>query len=190
MAVFMQVLYGKKTGIYFIDSTTIEVCHIRREKQNKVFKGIAEKGKSSMGWVFGFKLHLIINHLGEIMAVKLTKANVDDRTPAPQLAKNLSGKLIGEKGYICRKLSDNLLLHGIQLITKLKKNMKNKLMPLIDKFLLKKRAIVESVNNQLKNISQIEHTRHRSFWNFLANIIAGLIAYSLRHKKPSVNLMA
>ena len=188
MGIFMQMLTGKKTGLYFIDSTTIDVCNIRREKQNKVFKGIAEKGKSSMGWVFGFKLHLVINDKGEIMAFKLTKSNVDDRTPVLQLTKRLSGKLIGDKGYISQKLSDNLLNNGLQLITKLKKNMKNKLMPVLDKLLLKKRAIIESVNDQLKNISQIEHTRHRSIWNFLANILAGLIAYSLQPKKPSLNL--
>src|SRR6266542_3505025 len=77
---------------------------------------------------------------------------------------------------------------GLQLITKLKKNMKNKLMPMIDKLLLRKRALIETVNDQLKNICQIEHTRHRSKINFLVNLLAALIAYTYQEKKPSLNL--
>ena len=184
---FLHNFLGEKTGIYFVDSTLIKVCHIRREKQNKVFKGIAEKGKLTMGWFFGFKLHLVINDKGEIMAFKLTKGNVDDRKPVPDLVKSLAGKLVGDKGYISSKLFDQLYHQGLQLITKIKKNMKNKLMLFEDKFLLRKRAIIETVNDRLKNISQVEHSRHRSIWNFMANIFAGLIAYSLQPKKPSIS---
>lgn len=184
---FLHCFTGEKTGIYFIDSTLLKVCHIKRERQNKVFCGIAKKAKSTMGWFFGFKLHLIINDKGEIMAFKITKGNVDDRIPVPDLAKNLVGKLVGDKGYISIKLFKKLYQHGLQLITKIKKNMKNKFMLLTDKFLLRKRAIIETVNDQLKNISQIEHSRHRSPWNFLANVLAGLIAYSLQPKKPSIS---
>ncbi len=89
---FLQGFKGEKTGIYFIDSTLLKVCHIRREKQNKVFRGLTEKSKSTMGWFFGFKLHLVINDRGEIMAFKLTAGNVDDRKPVPDLVKNLIGK--------------------------------------------------------------------------------------------------
>ena len=125
---------------------------------------------------------------GEIMAFKLTSGNVDDRKPVPDLVKHLSGKLFGDKGYISQKLFETLFQQGLQLITRLKGNMKNKLMPLIDKLLLRKRSLVETVNDQLKNISQIEHTRHRSIWNFMVNILGGLAAYSLQPKKPSLNL--
>ncbi len=185
---FTQSLTGERTGIYFIDSMLIKACHIKREKQNKVFKGIAKKAKSSVGWFFGFKLHLIINDCGEIMAFKLTAGNVDDRKVAPDLTTNLVGKLFGDKGYISQDLFEKLFDNGIQLITRLKKNMKNKLMPIIDKILLRKRGIIESVNDQLKNISQIEHTRHRSVWNFIANILGALIAYMLKSNKPSLNI--
>lgn len=185
---FTQLLTGKKTGIYFIDSMLIKACNIKREKQNKVFKGIAQKAKSSVGWFFGFKLHLVINDRGEIMAFKLTAGNVDDRKVAPDLITNLVGKLFGDKGYISQDLFGKLFDKGIQLITRLKKNMKNKLVPIIDKILLRKRGIIESVNDQLKNISQIEHTRHRSIWNFIANILGALIAYMLKPNKPSLNL--
>lgn len=185
---FMQSLSGTPTGCYFIDSTPIKVCHIKREKQHRVFEGLAKKSRSSIGWFFGFKLHLVINDRGEIMAFQLTAANIDDRKPVPHLVRELIGKLIGDKGYLSQKLFDTLYQQGLQLITRVKKNMKNKLMPLIDKCLLRKRAIIESVNDQLKNISQIEHTRHRSVWNFMANILAALVAYTLQPKKPSLHL--
>ena len=185
---FVQSFAGQKTGIYFIDSTMIKVCHIKREKQHKVFKGLAQKSKSSTGWFFGFKLHLVINDKGELMAFKVTAANVDDREPVPDLVKNLVGKLIGDRGYISQPLFEELYQKGLQLVTRIRKNMKNKLMLLADKILLRKRAIIESVNDQLKNISQVEHTRHRSVFNFAVNILAALAAYVLQPKKPSLNL--
>lgn len=185
---FLQSFSGEKTGIYFVDSTLIKSCHIKREKQHRVFRGIAQKAKSTVGWFFGFKLHLVINDKGELMAFQLTAGNVDDRKPVPNLVKTLIGKLVGDKGYISQKLFDTLLQQGLQLVTKIKKNMKNRLLTLWDKFLLRKRAVIESVNDQLKNISQIEHSRHRSVWNFLANILAALIAYMLQPKKPSIKL--
>jgi hypothetical protein len=141
-----------------------------------------------MEWFFGFKLHLVINDKGEIMAFKLTQATTDDREPVQSLTKDLIGKLVGERGYISQKLFDTLFEKGLQLITKIKKNMKNKLMPLFDKLLLRKRAVIESVNDQLKNISQIEHSRHRSINNFMVNLLSGIAAYALQPKKPSLNL--
>lgn len=119
--------------------------------------------------------------------MKLTKANTDDRSPVMQMASNLFGKLFGDKGYISKKLTEDLLDNGVQLITSVKKNMKNKLMNLADKILLRKRVIIETVNDQLKNISQIEHSRHRSVKNFIVNLICGLIAYTFQEKKPSIS---
>jgi len=145
-------------------------------------------GKTTVGWFYGFKLHLVINDEGELLAFKLTAGNVDDRAPVPALTRGLFGKLFGDKGYISQQLFDELYERGVQLITRLRKNMKNKLMPLVDKLLLRKRALIESVNDQLKNVSQIEHTRHRSPANFLVNLVAGLIAYTYLPKKPSLNL--
>lgn len=184
---FLQGLMGKKTGIYFIDSTPIKACHIKRAKTNRVFNELGVRSKSTMGWFFGFKLHLIVNDKGELMAFKLTKGNVDDRKPVPNLVQQLVGKLFGDKGYISHKLFESLYAKGLQLITPIKKNMKNKFMPLCDKLMLRKRAIIETINDQLKNIAQVEHTRHRSIWNFTANILAALCAYSLQSKKPAIN---
>lgn len=188
MCAFLQGLKGEKTGIYFVDSTIIKACHIKRERQHKVFQGLAQKSKSTMGWFFGFKLHLVINDKGELMAFKVTAGNVDDRKFVPDLMKHLTGKLFGDKGYISKELFENMMKQGVQLITRLKSNMKNKLMPIMDKLLLRKRALIETVNDQLKNISQLEHTRHRSVWNFMVNILGALIAYALQPKKPSLNL--
>ncbi len=191
MILFLQFCcLGKCTGISFIDSTPIRVCHIRREHSNKVFKGMATKGKCSMGWFYGFKLHIVINDRGEILDFLFTQGNVNDRNPleSKRFHDKIFGKLIGDKGYISKTLFEELFIDGIHLITKIRKNMKNALMHIHDKILLKKRALIETVNDELKNICQIEHTRHRSFENFITNLMAGLIAYSYLPKKPSLNL--
>lgn len=191
LAIFMKTCgLGKCTGISFIDSTSIQVCHIKREKQHKTFKGIAKKGQSSLGWFYGFKLHLIINDKGEILDFVITQGNVDDRKPLEdmELHKNIFGKLYGDKGYISKDLFEKLFVDGVHLVTKIRKNMKNSLMLMQDKIALRKRALIETVNDELKNMCQIEHTRHRSFDNFITNLLSGLIAYSFFPKKPSINL--
>ena len=165
---------GKSRGINYIDSTLLRVCHIKREKQHKVFKNVATKGKSTMGWFFGFKLHLIINDKGELLSFYLTKGNVDDRNleVMKAMTKDIFGKLFGDKGYISKALKQLLFEDGIQLITKVRKNMKTQNLSDIDAVLLRKRALVESVNDELKNICKIEHSRHRSVKGFLVNLIA------------------
>jgi len=190
LSAYLKSLYGSCSGLSFIDSTALEVCDNHRIHQHKVFFGLAERGKGSMGWFYGLKLHLVINDRGEILACQITPGNVDDRKPVPVLCKRLFGKLIADRGYISQPLFEQLLdTFNVQLITRLKKNMKNRLMPLIDKLLLRKRAIIESVVDQLKNISQIEHTRHRSPTNAFVNILAGLIAYCHQPKKPSLGIV-
>lgn len=188
LAAFLDSRFGNCSGISFIDATSIAICHNRRITSNKVFRGVAKRGKTSVGWFYGFKVHLVINDCGELLSVVITPGNVDDRKPVPQLSRRLSGKLFGDRGYISQELFNLLYEKGVQLITKLKKNMKNKLMPLVDKLLSRKRALVETVNDQLKNGCQIEHTRHRSIANFIVNLLAGLIAYTYQEKKPSLHL--
>jgi len=189
LSAYLKSLYGRCHGISFIDSTALSVCDNHRIHNHKVFAQLAQRGKGSMGWFYGFKLHLVVNDYGEILACQITPGNVDDREPVPALSRRLFGKLIADRGYISQALFEQLLdTLGVQLITKLRKNMKNRLMPLMDKLLLRKRAIIESIVDQLKNISQIEHTRHRSPVNCFINIIAGLIAYCHQPKKPSLNL--
>ncbi len=181
---------GKCTSVSFIDSTTIKVCRNQRITWHKTFQATAKRGKSSMGWFYGFKLHLIINEKGEILAFHLSQGNIDDRNikVVQELTKNIFGKLFGDKGYLSKALFDTLFKDGIQLYTKVKKNMKNHLMSVKDKILLRKRAIIETVNDELKNLCQLEHSRHRSLNGFLFNIISTLTAYSYFPKKPSLNI--
>jgi Transposase DDE domain len=179
---------GECTGISFIDSTVLRVCHNKRIRRNKVFKGVAEVGRSSMGWFFGFKLHLIINDKGEILSFYLSKGNVDDRNikAITTMTKEVFGKLFGDKGYLSKALSDMLFGDGIQLITAVRRNMKSKALSNEEKILLRKRSVIETVNDELKNICQVEHTRHRSLSGFLLNIISAIAAYSFFPKKPSI----
>lgn len=188
MLAYLQSRYGACTGISFIDSTSLEVCDPKRINGHRVFAADAKRGKTSMGWFFGLKLHLAVNDRGELLACCLTSGNVDDRTPVPGMVKNLRGKLFGDRGYISVSLTQLLFEQGLQLITRLRKNMKDHLMHLSDKLLLRKRAIIESSIDQLKNISQMEHSRHRSPINFVVHLIAGLIAYSHQDKKPGLHL--
>jgi hypothetical protein len=185
---FLVSRFGRCSGISFIDSTKMSVCHTRRIGSHKVMAEFAARGKTRVDWFYGFKLHRVINDPGELLGVKMTAGNVDDRSPVLELARALFGKLFGDRGYISQTLFAQLWEQGVQLITKLRKNMKNKLMPLFDKLLLRKRAIIETVNDPLKNISQIEHSRHRSPFNFFVNLLAGLVAYTFREKKPSLNI--
>jgi Transposase DDE domain len=189
MSMFLKTCcMGDCTGISYVDSTPVRVCKNKRITRNKVFKGVAALGKSTMGFFLGFKLHLMINDKGEILNFVITPGNVDDREPLKnqKFVEKIMGKLFGDKGYISTELTQLLFIDGIQLITNIKKNMKNCLMEMSDKILLRKRSVIETVNDELKNICQIEHSRHRSFGNFISNLVAGLIAYSFFPKKPSI----
>jgi Transposase DDE domain len=185
---YLQSRKGRCCGVSFVDSTSLKVCHNRRIHSHKVFAGCARRGKTSVDWFYGFKLHLVINDCGELLSLRVTPGNTDDRRPVPELVKGLFGKLFGDKGYVSQPLFEALYDEGVQLVTKLKRGMRNRLLPFFDKIMLRKRAIIESVNDQLKNISQIEHSRHRSVANCFVNLLGGLIAYTWREKKPSLNI--
>lgn len=188
MCAYFTTLKGKPTGIDFIDSTSLKVCHNIRIPRHKTFSGVAQRGKGTMGWFYGFKLHLIVNHLGEIVAAKVTTANVHDTKPVKELATCLSDKLYGDKGYLSKALEANLFEQGVTLITTVRKNMKAKAMSLWDRAMLSRRFIIETINDQLKNISFIEHSRHRSINGFMLNLMAGLVAYCLKENKPALNI--
>ncbi len=154
------------------------ILSLSRGFVHRILCGIAARGKTTLGWFYGFKLHLIVIDCGELLASQVTPGNIDDRRPVEKLAQRLFGKLFGDLGYLSDPLKIVLKEQNLELITKLKKNMKDKFLNLGDKLLLRKRALIETLFDQLKNISQIEHTRHRSMWNFLLDLASGLIAYS------------
>ena len=188
-SIFIKTLcLGECTGISYIDSTPIRVCKNKRISRNKVFKGTAQIGKSTMGYFYGFKLHLVINEKGELLNFVITPGNVDDREPLKnkRFIKKITGKLYGDKGYVCAPLTQILFVDGIQLITGIRNNMKNCLMEMSDKILLRKRSIIETINDLLKNTCQVEHSRHRSFDNFISNLLAGIATYFFLPKKPNI----
>ncbi len=186
LAALFETLKGQCTGLSIADSTPIAVCDNLRIKGHKVFKDIAARGKSSTGWFFGFKLHAVINHKGELLNVQLTAGNVDDRKPLPELVKGFFGKLYADKGYISKTLIERLKTVGLDLVTKVRRNMKPIAHTDFDQAMLRQRSLIETVFDELKNLCQIEHTRHRSVSNFVVNILGGLVAYCLMPRKPAL----
>lgn len=120
----------------------------------------------------------------------INPGDVDDREPLKikSFVESIYGKLVGDKGYIGKDLFSKLFVDGIQLITKLKNNMRGGVRPICDRILIRKRAIIETINDELKNIAQIEHSRHCSVTNFIVNLVGGIAAYCLFPKKPMINL--
>jgi hypothetical protein len=188
LMVLLHSLSGEETGLYFADSTRLAVCHNRRIDRHRVFDGLAARGKTSMGWFFGLKLHFVINHKGQVMALKITPGNTADSTMLDQITRQLMGKLYADKGYIGRELFRQLWQRGLHLITGIRRNMRNHLMSLADKLMLRKRFVTETVLDILKTEMGLEHSRHRSIMNAMVHILSCLVAYAFRPGKPSISL--
>jgi Transposase DDE domain len=187
LMVLLHSLSGEETGLYFADSTKLAVCHNRRIDRHKVFDGLAARGKTSIGWFFGLKLHFVINHKGQVMALKITPGNTADSTVLDEITRRLVGKLYADKGYIGRELFHKLWQRGLHLITGIRRNMRNHLMPLADKLMLRRRFVIETVLDILKCEMGLEHSRHRSVMNAMVHILSCLVAYAFRPGKPSIS---
>lgn len=185
LCVLLQNLFGEETGIYIADATSLPVCHNKRINRNRVFKGLAARGRTTMGWFYGLKLHLVINHKGSIVAVKITPGNIDERTVLDEMTRHFKGSLFADKGFISHELFKKLYARGLKLITGIRRNMKNYLMNLVEKLLLRKRFLIETVFDILKIHMNLSHTRHRSPTNCCVNILSCLAAYQLKDNKPS-----
>jgi len=186
---YLSVILAECRGISFVDSTRLRVSDTKRISSHKVFVGKAERSKTSMGWFYGFKLHLIITDTGELLDVALTPGNIDDRTPLWEMSPggSLQGSLYGDRGYISKALRENLRKQGVNLVYKVRKNMKPLEVSVADTVMLKKQPLIESVIKELKTQTVLEHSRHRSFENFQVNVFSALIAYQLLENKPSLN---
>jgi hypothetical protein len=182
---FLLSKLGKKTGIYYLDSTALPVCHNRRIGQHKTFTELAARGKTSMGWFFGLKLHLVFNDLNEIVALKLTPGNVSDTAPVPTLTKDLIGKLFGDQGYLGKKLAGELLHRGLTLFTRVRKNMKSLPISMIDKMLLNGRNMAETMIGSSKGFSSLHLPKHHLPSNAFLPIMAAVVAYQLDPIKPN-----
>ena len=186
LTLFTQLKCGKKTGIYYIDSSCLPVCHLKRSRRHKVFDSIAQYGKTSVGWFFGLKIHLVVNHIGELVAFKITQGNRHDNAAAQTLLGSLHGLAFGDKGYIGKKLFEVLIKKGLKLITRKRKNMKEQLnINMYEQQLLNQRGIIETIFNCLKHKYHIWHTRHRSVLNALSHLMAALAAYTIEPLKLS-----
>jgi hypothetical protein len=184
LTVFLLSRMGRRTGIYYIDSTPLAVCHNRRIGRHKVFADLAARGKSSIGWFFGFKLHLVFNHERQIVALKLTPGNVNDTTPVPDLTQDLIGKLFGDKGYVGKELARRLLRRGLALMTRVRRNMKRLPVSFLDKALLNGRNIVETIIGHIKEFSSLRLPKHRSAFNAFTHVVAAVVAYQIDPLPP------
>jgi Transposase DDE domain len=180
-------LSSEQTGVYFADSTKLAVCHNRRIDRHKVFAGLAARGRTGMGWFYGLKRHFVINHKGQIMALKITPGNTADSTVPDEITHHLSGKLHAGKGYTGRELFGKLWQRGRHPITGIRRNMRNDLTPLADKLMPRKRFVSETVIDTLKSEIGLEHSRHGSVMNAMVHILCCLAAYALRPGKPSIS---
>lgn len=181
--------FARRNDIYFIDSTSIPVCRNQRIKKHRTFKYFAQRGKTSMGWFFGFKLHIIINERGELVNLQVSKGNIHDTKPVKELAKGLKGYLIGDKGYLSKTLKEELIKEqDLQLITRIRKDMKPQIMTLKSSFYLQKRGIVETIIGHLKDFKHLVSSKYRSTINFFMNIFSSITAYQLEENKPNLGL--
>jgi hypothetical protein len=182
-----QCAQSERTGFYITDSKALAVCDNHRIKTNKVFAGMAARGKSSMGWFYGLKAHLVINQYGQLINFVLTPGNVADNNGSllQSLLADLQGQCFGDRGYLTRLFAE-FYQNGLHIVTKLRRGMKNVLMPLSDKIKLRKRGLIESVNDLLTSVFDIEHTRHRNPFNAIVNVLAGLNAYCFYAHKPTI----
>ena len=179
LSFFVMSRMGRRTGIYYIDSTALPVCNNRRISRHKVFAGLAQRGKTSMGWFFGLKLHLVFNDIYEIVAIKLTPGNVADTTPVQDLTKGLLGKLFGDKGYIGAELAKKLLRRGLTLFTRVRSNMKSLPISMPDKALLNARNMAETIIGHIKAFSSLNLPKHRSPINGFLHILSAVAAYQI-----------
>lgn len=181
-----------RTGIYYIDSTPLAACHPKRAHQHQTLKGFASWGRTSVGWFFGLKVHLLINHLGQLIHVRITDGSTHDANPKLlfELTHDMVGWVFGDKGYLLNTEKQAFVEYQGQVIfaAKPRKGMVKSDWPLAAKAWAAKRSLIETVIGQSKTVCNLEHTRHRSATNAFVNVYASLIAYSFYERKPTAKV--
>jgi transposase len=190
LSALFEHLNGRCTGISILDSSPLAVCDNLRISRHRVFAKVAARGRSSTGWFYDLKLHITFNHHDELLSDKVTPGNIDDRKPVDFLCRKLFGRVYADKGYVARWLVDSLRARQMDFITKVRKNMKPVQHTPFDQALLKRSSLIETVFDELKNLCQVEHTRHRSPAYFIVNLMSCIIAYCLMPNKPRLSLMS
>lgn len=187
---FLKSRLKKNDSIFFIDATSLAICHPVRARHNQVFAKEASFGYSTLhGQFFGFKLHLIVNHKGEIANYALSSANHHDSQYMIDLSKGLEGLLCGDKAYISDERRQKLAKQNLKLLTETRKNMHYKnIFCGIEKFIMGHRNLIEAVFNKLKNVFHIQTNRSRSVCGFMTHCISALLAYTFDPKKPAIAL--
>lgn len=184
----------KTQELKIADSTKLAVCNIKREFSHKVCKGLARKSKSTMGWFYGFKLHIVCNQLMQILECTILTATVDDRAALELIWAHIFGLIVADAGYLGKNRADKARAHGKILFTAVKANMK-KLMTDWQHDLLKARQIIETVFSVLKLRLGIETSLPRSPLGYFAHYAWCLAAYQLNmfwkgYSSVSVSLLA
>jgi hypothetical protein len=181
---------GQYKQYLWIDSTTLPVCKNQRIQRHKALVRIASRGKSSMGWFYGCKLHIVMNQFGEIVSSALSNGHIADIKMVEQLVAGLQAKLYADRGYISKELKSRLRDQGIDLITYHRKNMKSVQLQESDEYYLKQRNKIETLFSLLKGQYNLVTSKARSISGFLSGIYASLCAYQLIHRnKPTIQII-
>ncbi|PJI36520.1 IS982 family transposase [Acinetobacter pseudolwoffii] len=189
-ALHVALMKGQRSQYLWIDSTTLPVCKNQRIQRHKSLAEIASRGKSSMGWFYGCKLHIVMNQLGEVVCSALSNGHVADIRMVEHLVEGLEAKLYADRGYISQDLKNRLKEQGIDLITYHRKNMQAIQLSESDEYHLKQRNKIETLFSLLKGQYNLVTNKARSMAGFLSGIYASLCAYQLTHQnKPKIQIM-
>lgn len=179
---------SRQDGFYFMDSTPLKVCENKRIFDHKVCEDLAQRGKSSMGWFFGFKLHVVCDSLGRLVSLLITPGNTDDRKFVLKLLRGLKGLCIADAGYVSKKLMQELYEQGLLLLTDVRKSMK-RLMSETQHALLKQRQRIEGVFSCLKHRLKAEASIARSPLGYLSRCLYACLTFALSKELEMKNLL-
>jgi len=185
------ICYSNKStsnGAYFLDATSLKVCENKRIFDHKVCEDIAQRGKSSMGWFFGFKLHVVCDSLGRLVSLLITPGNTDDRKFVLKLLKGLKGLCVADAGYVSKKLMHELYEQGLLLLTDVRNSMK-RLMSEAQHAVLKLRQRIEGIFSCLKHRLKAEASIARSPLGYVSRCLYACLTFALSKELETIALL-